>query len=60
MTEQLVYVSLPYATYGIIVKDGKVIDTAPLARWMIGQSTKKVRKWLDSKGAKYTVVPPLT
>lgn len=47
--------SLPYATYGIAVKDGKVVDAAPIAAWMIGKPETEVAAWLRRKGAK--IVP---
>lgn len=50
-----IWVSLPYATYGIAVADGKVVDAAPIARWMIGKPEVEVAAWLRRKGAK--VVP---
>lgn len=45
-----IWVSLPYATFGIEVRDGKVIDAAPIARWMIGKNTAYIREWITSKG----------
>lgn len=59
MTNKLVRVVLPYATYGIIVEDGTVIDAPPIARWMVGKTTRCVRKWLDEKGAIYKIVEEL-
>lgn len=32
MTGRLIWVSLPRATFGIIVRDGRVVDGAPYAR----------------------------
>lgn len=45
-----------YAVYGIVVKDGIVIDAAPIAKWMVGRKTEDIRTWLRSKGAKWSVV----
>ena len=50
-----IWVSLPYATYGIAVQDGKVVDAAPIARWMIGKREEYVANWLRRKGAR--IVP---
>jgi hypothetical protein len=44
-------VSLPYATYGIATRDGRVVDAAPIARWMVGKDQAYVAKWLRRKGA---------
>ena len=46
-----IWVSLPYATYGIAVKGGVVVDAAPIARWMVGKSETYVADWLRRKGA---------
>jgi hypothetical protein len=49
------WVSLPYATYGIAVRDGRVVEAAPIAGWMVGKDERFCARWLFSKGA--TVVP---
>lgn len=49
------WVSLPYATYGIAVRDGKVVWAAPVAHWMIGKDEQYVADWLRRKGA--TCIP---
>jgi hypothetical protein len=46
-----VWVSLPYATYGIAVKGGKVVDAAPIARWMVGKDERYCADWLRRRGA---------
>ena len=51
-----IWVSLSYATYGIKVKDGRVIDAAPIARWMIGKETSFIREWITKKGGTYEVL----
>lgn len=50
-----VWISLPYATYGIAVEDGKVVDAAPIARWMINKDERECADWVRGKGAR--VVP---
>lgn len=55
-TSKTIWVSLPYATYGIVVCDGKVVDAAPIARWMIGKDTHSVREWIKKKGGIYKVL----
>lgn len=52
-----IWVSLPYATYGIEVEDGIVIDAAPIARWMIGKDTQTVRNWIAKKGGVWKMLP---
>jgi len=46
-------VSLSYATYGIAVQDGKVVDAAPIARWMIGKDERYCADWLRRRGATF-------
>lgn len=46
-----VWVSLPYATFGIAVRDGVVVDAAPIARWAIGKSERRVADYYRRKGA---------
>ena len=49
--DQWVWVSLPYATYGVAVRDGRVVAAAPIARWMVGRRWLDVLGWLRRKGA---------
>ena len=49
--------SLPHATYGLLVDErGVVRDAPPIARWMIGKDPAEVRRWLDRKGASIEVL----
>lgn len=52
-----IWVSLSYATYGIEVKDGYVVDAAPIAAWMIGKDTQFIRSWITKKGGIWKVLP---
>lgn len=52
-----IWVSLPYATFGITARGGRVVSAAPIARWMIGKETSLVREWIDKKGGIYKVLP---
>lgn len=56
MVLKIIWVSLPYATYGIEVENGKVIDAAPIARWMIGKDTRFIREWIAAKGGVWKVL----
>jgi hypothetical protein len=53
-----VWVTLSYATYGIAVEDGRIVDAAPIARWMIGKDEQVVISWLRRKGARWQVITP--
>lgn len=47
-----VWVSLEYATFLLITKDGVVIDAAPIAHWTISKTTKEVVEYYRKKGAR--------
>lgn len=46
------WVSLPYATYGIRIENGRVAEAAPIAHWMIGKDEHTVMAWLFKKNAR--------
>lgn len=52
MLDELWQVQLPYATFGIIVERNKVIEAAPIGRWMIGRSFMSIGNWVGQKGGK--------
>ena len=51
-----IWVSLPYATFGIEVADGIVKDAAPIGHWMIGKDTQTIRNWITKKGGEWRVL----
>lgn len=48
-----VWVSLPYATFGIAVEGGRVRDAAPIARWAIGKDERVVAAYFRRRGATF-------
>lgn len=48
-----IWVSLSYATFGLAVWDGRVVDAAPIARWSIGKDEKSVADYYRRKGAEF-------
>jgi hypothetical protein len=42
-------VVLSYAVFGIIVRNGFVVETAPIGRWMIGKPINAIRAWIIGK-----------
>ncbi len=48
--ERLLKIELPYACYGIIVVEGTIIDSAPIARWAIGKDLEYFIRWVEKKG----------
>lgn len=48
-----IWVSLPYATFGIRALDDVIVEAAPIARWMVGKPGSVVRAWILGKGGSY-------
>lgn len=52
----LYQIHLPYATFGIIIEHGKVVQCAPIARWARGKAWIAVEAYYRRKGATITRV----
>lgn len=52
-----VWVSLPWATFGLEVQDGHVVDAAPIARWAIGKPEADVAAYYRRRGAQFARLP---
>ncbi len=52
-----VWVSVSYATFGLGVKRGVIVDAAPIAHWCIGQPEKQIADYWRSRGARFSVLP---
>jgi len=50
-------VSLPYATFALCVRDGRVVDAAPIAKWAIGKDEREVAAYYRKRGAKFEDLP---
>jgi hypothetical protein len=46
-----IWVSLPYATFGIAVSAGVVVEAAPIARWTLGRDEREVAGYFRRRGA---------
>lgn len=46
---ELFEVTVGTACFGIVVRDGKVKDSAPIGRWMIGKSFDFIKKWVGQR-----------
>lgn len=53
-----IWVSLPHATFGLIVSGGKIVDAAPIGRRYIGQHEREVARQLRQAGAAFQDVQP--
>ncbi|WP_188189654.1 hypothetical protein [Nonomuraea sp. SYSU D8015] len=38
-------------TFAIVVRDGRVVDAAPIARWAVGKPEQRVSDYYRRKGA---------
>lgn len=52
----LVRVSLPWATFGLVVVDGKIAEAAPVAGWSTGKPIESVAAYYRRRGG---VVEPV-
>lgn len=48
-----VWVSLPFATFGLAVEGGRVVDAPPIARWCIGKDERYVADYWRRRGAQF-------
>lgn len=55
--ERWIWVSLPHATFAVVIRDGRVVDAAPIARWAVGKPERQVADYWRRKGARFA---PLT
>jgi len=40
---------LPYAVFGVIVKNNIIVDSAPIGKWMIGRTLDFIQLWIANK-----------
>jgi hypothetical protein len=57
VTGRCIWVSLPYATFGLFSHDGKIIAAAPIAGWTVGRSERDVAAYFRRRGAVFRDVP---
>lgn len=48
-----VWVSLDYATFGLAVQDGVVVEAPPIAHWTIGKNESVVAAYYRKRGARF-------
>ena len=44
--KMLVQVVLPYCVAGVIVKDGRIVEAAPILRGAVGKSLEYLSQWV--------------
>lgn len=47
---RLYQITLDYACFGVTLRAGVVVTTAPIARWMKGKTLEEITEWVKSKG----------
>lgn len=57
MVTRWIWVSLPHATFGLITRDGRIIDAAPIARWTIGRDEREIADHYRRRGAHTVPLP---
>lgn len=54
----MIWVSLPYATFGLAIgDDGTIRDAPPIARWALGRRKQAVIGYLERRGADVRILP---
>ena len=52
----LVSITTHYASFGLVVRDGVVVEAAPIARWTVGRNARAVVGWWLRRGATIVVM----
>lgn len=52
MLKKLYWISLSYATFGVITTNDIVTSTAPIAKWMMGKNIEEIKNWVTNKKGK--------
>lgn len=60
MTKRWIWISLPYATFGIAVADGVVVDAPPIAKWALGRDEREVAAYFRRRGARIVALDART
>lgn len=50
----MIRVQLPYATFGLVVRDQRITEAAPIAGWTLGKRAREVWDYYVRKGADVT------
>lgn len=57
LTDRCIWVSLPRATFGLIVRDGRVVDAAPYGRRYVGTDEQAAAERLRQAGVRFVPLP---
>ena len=53
------WISLPYATFGLKIEDGWVVDAPPISAWTVGKQSADVVGYFRRRGADIRPLSPL-
>ena len=45
----LLWISLPWATFGAVVKNGVIVEVAPIGKWSLGKRASVLENWARKK-----------
>lgn len=57
MAPRWIWVSLPYATFGLAAENGVVVEAAPIARWAAGRGEREVAAYYKRRRAVFRDLP---
>jgi len=52
MKRILYRVTLPHACFGVYVRNGRVVETAPIFHWALYRHWNQAKEWIQRKGGK--------
>jgi hypothetical protein len=55
--ETVLWIVTPYCCAGIVARDGKVVEAAPIFRYMIGWDGRRVADYCYRKGWSWEIAP---
>ena len=50
MGDILIRITVSYGCFGVVFRNGIVVDAAPIAKWMLGKSVETVIHWVSKTG----------
>ena len=50
--DQFYVVDVPHAFFGVVVRDGRVVDAAPIGKWLVGRNVQAIADYARRKGGR--------
>ena len=57
MDDRTVWISLDYATFGLVMHGGIIIDAPPITRWTLGKRERYIATYYRKHGAIFRTLP---